>query len=226
MRVLLIVLCCILVLITLLLLLYVGLLAEYSSDEVLVQILAGPVHLTLIPRKKKKEKGKGKEKKEKKEKKESEKKKKKGRSLNDLLELLRILLDALGNLCQRIRINHLRVHYTIAGQPNPAKAALACRHLQVSGGAVCELLEKHIRVLERDVSVEVDFSSEKAIVYASAACSIRVWQLLVVALRLLWRYWKWKRQQKNTSNEGHKTLKKQKKNAVQEGQKNEQKTSR
>ena len=212
MKVTLIVLGCLLALILLLLALRVGILAEYSEHGVLVRVRAGPVRITLIPkRKKKKARKEKKEKKSRKTRKEKRKKedkkterktkKKRGGSLKKLLELLPMLFRTLGDLCRRIRIDHLRVHYTIAGQPEPDKAALLYGRLQFGGGAVCRLLEEHMQVRKREVSVEVNFFTEQATVYASAACSLRIGQVLAAALRLLWTYWKWNRQNKQTARE-------------------------
>lgn len=205
----LIVLGCLLALILLLLILRVGVQVEYSAEGVLVQARAGPLHITLIPKRKKRKKEKPpkkkktqKRKKEKKAQTESEKQKKRGGSLKTLLDLLPILLEALGSLCRRIRIEYLRVHYTIAGQPDPSSAALMYGRLQLGSDAVCHLLERYMQVLERDVTVEVDFFTEEMTVYAAASCSLRVGQILAVALRLLWQYWNWNRQRKRAAQEG------------------------
>jgi len=207
-KVTLIVLGSLLALILIILALRIGVLAEYADTGLLVQARAGPVRLTLVPKKKKKQK-KERPKKEKKEKKdekkaekEPEKQKKRGGPLRTLLDLLPLLLDALGGLCRRIRIDHLRVHYIIAGQPNPADAALWYGRLQLGGGAVCQLLEEKMQVRERDVTVDVDFFTEEMTVYASASCSLRVGQIVAVALRFLWQYWKQIRQRKRAAQEG------------------------
>ena len=209
MKVTLIVLGCLLVLVLVLLAIRVGVLAEYADTGPLVRVWVGPVRLTLIPRAKKKPGAKKKTEKKKKEKKnkkqtenETEKQKKRGGSLPKLLDLLPLLLDALGDLCRRIRIDHLRVHYSIAGQPDPANAALWYGRLQVGGGAVCQLLEKKIEVRNRDVTVDVDFFTEEMAVYASAACSLQVAQIVAVALRFLWRYWRQNRQRTRAAQEG------------------------
>ena len=59
-----------------------------------------------------------------------------------------------------------------------------------------------MQVRERDVTVDVDFFTEEMTVYASASCSLRVGQIVAVALRFLWQYWKQIRQRKRAAQEG------------------------
>lgn len=202
MKVALIVLGCLLALIALLLSVRVGALVVYGAEGLRVQVRAGLLRFTVVPAPKKQPKKSSKPKKQKKRKKSagpSEKKDaggllpRQGGSLSDLLSLLPAVLEALGGLCRRIRIEQLRVHYTIAGQPDPAGAALQYGALSLGGDAVCLLLEQHLEVRDREVSGAVDFTSESSAVALSAACSLRVGQALAVALRLFRRYWTWKK---------------------------------
>lgn len=205
MKVALIVLGCLLALVALLLSVRVGVLVVYGAEGLRVQVRAGWFRFTVVPAPKKQPKKSSKPKKQKKQKKQkksagpSEKKDaggslpKQGGSLSGLLSLLPAVLEALGGLCRRIRIEQLQVHYTIAGQPDPARAALQYGALSLGGDAVCLLLEQHLEVRDRDVSGAVDFTSESSAVALSAACFLRVGQALAVALRLFRRYWTWKK---------------------------------
>lgn len=202
MKVALIVLGCLLALIALLLSVRVGALVVYGAEGLRVQIRAGWFRFTVVPAPKKQPKKSSKPKKPKKRKKSAEPSgqkdaggalPKQGGSLSGLLSLLPAVLEALGGLCRRIRIEQLRVHYTIAGQPDPARAALQYGALSLGGDAVCLLLEQHLEVRDREVSGAVDFTSESSAVALSAACSLRVGQALAVALRLFRRYWTWKK---------------------------------
>lgn len=202
MKVALIVLGCLLALIAILLSVRVGALVVYGAEGLRVQVRAGWFRFTVVPAPKKQPKKSSKPKKQKKRKKSAEPSgqkdageslPKQGGSLSGLLSLLPAVLEALGGLCRRIRIERLRVHYTIAGQPDPARAALQYGALSLGGDAVCLLLEQHLEVRDRDVSGAVDFTSESSAVALSAACSLRVGQALAVALRLFRRYWTWKK---------------------------------
>jgi hypothetical protein len=196
---------CLLALMAVLLCLRAGVLAEYSEDGVLVQVRMAFLRFTVVPAPKK---SRNKKRKEPKKKAEPGKKAavrkvlpKKGGSLSGLLSLLSMGLETLGDLCRLLRIEYLRIHYTIAGQPDPAGAALQYGGIQVGGDAVCLLLEQHLHILQRDISAEVDFCSENSVIYAAASCSLRVGQMLVVAFKLLMRYWTWKKRQNSAAEE-------------------------
>ena len=115
----------------------------------------------------------------------------KGGSISQLKELLELAWSATGDMIRHLRVEYLRLHYTFAGQPDPAKAALRCGKANISGGIICHLLEQHLNILRREVTAEVDFCSEQSTVYAAGSCSIRVGAGLVVTLRLLGCYVHW-----------------------------------
>ena len=110
-------------------------------------------------------------------------------------ELLELAWSAAGDMIRHLRVEYLRLHYTFAGQPDPAKAALRCGKANISGGIICHLLEQHLNILRREVTAEVDFCSEQSTVYAAGSCSIRVGAALLVTLRLLRSYLQWKKRQ-------------------------------
>lgn len=208
MKVALIVLGCLLALTALLLSVRIGVLAVYGAEGLRVQVRAAWLRFTVLPAPEKKQKKSSKPSKKREKTTEKPEKQasggllpKQGGSLFDLLSLLPAALEALGGMCRRIRIEQLRVHYTIAGQPDPARAALQYGALSLGGDAVCLLLEEHLEVLEREVSAEVDFCSESSAVALSAACSLRVGQALAVALRLFRRYWTWKKRRDSAAQE-------------------------
>lgn len=205
MKIALIVLGCLLVLTAVLLSVRAGVLVEYTEDGVLVQARVAFFRITVVPAPEKKRKQ---HKAKKKTALKPEKQRsaggllpKQGGSLSNLLSLLPMVLEALGALCRRIRVEHLRVHYSVAGQPDPARAALQYGAVSVGGGAVCRLLEQYLEVLEQEVSAQVDFCSESSAIYLSAACSLRVGQALAVALRLFQRYWTWKKRRDTAAQE-------------------------
>ena len=194
-------------LLILLLLCRVGVIVQYSADGLIVRARFGWFKLTLIPmpqRKPKKKRGKGAKKTPKVNKKPPELAEKhpntlqkvlKGGSLTQLKELLELALAAMGDMIRHLRVEYLRLHYTFAGQPDPAKAALRCGKANISGGIICHLLEQHLNILRREVTAEVDFCSEQSTVYAAGSCSIRVGAALLVTLRLLRSYLQWKKRQ-------------------------------
>lgn len=199
MKIALIVLGCVLVLIVALLSLRVRILFAYSEDGLFVQVRAAFLHFTIVPAPDKKTKKAKKKKKTGTDVSKTESALRtmsplKGGSLSQLRTLLKIGLEALGDVKRRVCIDYLRVHYTIAGQPDPAMAALRYGGVYVGGGVVCILLEQYLKILERDVSAEVDFCSESSAVFAAASCSTRVGQMLVIIMKLCKRYFTWKKQ--------------------------------
>ena len=194
-------------LMTLLLFCRVGVIAAYSADGLTVRARLGWFKLTIVPmpkRKPKQKRTKAAKKKPKTEKKPPKPAEShpnslqtilKGGSISQLKELLELAWSAAGDMIRHLRVEYLRLHYTFAGQPDPAKAALRCGKANISGGIICHLLEQHLNILRREVTAEVDFCSEQSTVYAAGSCSIRVGAALLVTLRLLRSYLQWKKRQ-------------------------------
>lgn len=132
-------------------------------------------------RKAKEEKRKAKaEKKAQKKKKqpEEDKKPKKGGSLQLILKMIPAALETLGDLKNVLRFDELYVHYTIAGQPDPAGAARQYGMICAGGGAVTALLENNLRIRKREVSAWVDFTTTEALVYVRLTITMSVGRLL------------------------------------------------
>ena len=182
------------VLLAVLLLLPIGADVEYGEDGILLRADVGPVHLQLLPKPQKKNGGKKKDKKAKKEKKKKEKKpkktgkreveqpKKKGGTVGLILSLLPVVLQALGALRRRILVKKLELHYT-AGGSDAAKAAISYGTVSGSGAVLLQLLEQCFKIRERCLTVDVDFLAESSTVYLRLQISIRVGQVLYLAIR-------------------------------------------
>ena len=201
-------------LLLLLLLCRVGVIATYSADWLTVRARLGWFKLTIIPMPKRKPKQKRAKKKPKTEKKPPKQAENhpnglqtilKGGSISQLKELLELALAAAGDMIRHLRVEYLRLHYTFAGQPDPAKAALRWGKANIGGDIIGHLLEQHVKILRREVTAEVDFCSEQSAVYAAGSCSIRVVAALLVTLRLLRSYLQWKKRQDKTPAQEEKT---------------------
>ena len=201
-------------LLLLLLLCRVGVIATYSADGLTVRARLGWFKLTIIPMPKRKPKQKRAKKKPKTEKKPPKQAENhpnglqtilKGGSISQLKELLELALAAAGDMIRHLRVEYLRLHYTFAGQPDPAKAALRWGKANIGGDVIGHLLEQHLNILRREVTAEVDFCSEQSTVYAAVSCSIRVGAALLVTLRLLRSYLQWKKRQGKTPAQEEKT---------------------
>ena len=198
----------------LLLLCRVGVIATYSADGLTARARLGWFKLTIIPMPKRKPKQKRAKKKPKTEKKPPKQAENhpnglqtilKGGSISQLKELLELALAAAGDMIRHLRVEYLRLHYTFAGQPDPAKAALRWGKANIGGDVIGHLLEQHLNILRREVTAEVDFCSEQSAVYAAGSCSIRVGAALLVTLRLLRSYLQWKKRQDKTPAQEEKT---------------------
>ncbi|MCD8086143.1 MAG: hypothetical protein LUF28_07470 [Clostridiales bacterium] len=109
---------------------------------------------------------------------EQAQKPKKGGSLQLILKMIPAALETLGDLKNVLRFDDLYVHYTIAGQPDPAGAARMYGMICAGGGAVTALLENNLRIRRREVSAWVDFTTTEALVYVRLTITMSVGRLL------------------------------------------------
>ena len=194
-----IVLAIILVLLFLLLILPVGAKVVYSDTGVALYIAAGPLRIQILPKRKKNKKEKepgakkkkkskepkNKDKKSKKDKKEngSVPKKKLGGQIAFFRQLLGIGLDALGCLRRKLKMNDLVLYLTVGGkQDDAAGSAILYGRAWAAVGALTPLLENTFHIGHRDIQVFLDYSHEENVIYAEACITIRIGQILWVAL--------------------------------------------
>ncbi len=195
------------------LLIRIGAEVVYDQDGVSLWVKIAGGKLTILPKKpktrsqlakaeeKKQKKQKKKQAKaEKKKRKEEEKKRKaqkkhsndeaaqeeasgkKGGTVELVLALLPILVRALGALKRRIRLDPLEVHYT-AACADAADTALLYTKTGGAAGIISALLEENFDVRHRKVTVDMDFLSATSTVYIRAGISIRIGQVLYLAVR-------------------------------------------
>ena len=170
-----------------------GVLVKYNADGPLVRIVAGPLKITLFPKKKKEKKPKKekkkkkekpkKEKKSKKKKAESkEKKKEKGGSILDFLPLVKVALDFLGDFRRKLRINRLELKLIMAGG-DPCDLAMNYGKAWAALGNLFPLLERAFVIKKRDVEVECDFTAEETTVLANVQITITLGRILWIVLK-------------------------------------------
>lgn len=178
---------------------------EYSQEGVKAWLRIHGVPILLFPRPKKKPKPgdeekaaekkrrkaeKAAKKKAKKAKKGGEKKpetqekppEKKGGTVQLVLQLLPVVVEALGALKRRIRIDLLVVHY-VAGGEDAAKTALTYGKVSGAAGVILALLNNNFKVKKQEVTMDVNFLAERATVYLDAALSIKIGQILYLGVR-------------------------------------------
>lgn len=163
-----------------------GVSARYEESGPLVQVVAGPIRVTLFPKKKgKKKKEKAKKEKKKKEpaqKKEEPKKEKKGGSWKDFIPLVKTGLAFLGDFRRKLRVNRLEVKVILAGG-DPGKLALSYGRANMALGVLWPQLERCFAIKKRDVSIQCDFEAEKTTIYANMKITITLGRLLALVCR-------------------------------------------
>lgn len=188
------------VILMLLLSLKVGVDVSYIGGVLSLSVKAGPAKIAILP---KKEKPEG-EKKEKRKKKQTEqtgeaqtepkpkKEKKKGPKLTfeDILGIVKLALKAVGRFFKSLRMDYLMLHLTTAG-PDPYSAVMNYGYFNAAIGAVLPLLHRVFKVGKEDIFSQVDFEADKLKIDAGLALTIRIGQILFIALCAAFAFLKW-----------------------------------
>ncbi len=163
----------------------------YDADGPRVRIVAGPVKIQVFPMKKKPKKDKPKKEKPKKEQKkpaqagEEQKpfpKPKTGGSWTDFLPLIQVVLDLLNDLRRKLRVNHLLLHLTLAGD-DPCDLAVNYGRMNASLAALIAQLERVLVIQKRDVHVDCDFTANETVILARLDLTITLGRILSIAVR-------------------------------------------
>ena len=159
---------------TLLNLLPVGVDAAYAEGAFSLAARIGPARLHLLPKAPDAKPGKAKPKKPK-------KKKSAPPDAQTLLELAELGLQALDRLRQKLHVRLLRLVF-VSGAPDPYDTALAFGCVNAALGALTPLAERTLCIDERDIQTGVDFNAERPCIDARIVCTIRIGQIVAVAL--------------------------------------------
>lgn len=162
----------------------VGVQVEYAQNRLEVRLLAGPVKITLFPRKAKRPKP---DKKPKRAKTKQAKPKKAPPTAGEILalvkQLLPVAIDAAGRLRRKIRIDAFYLDLTVASA-DPAKAAVNYGRLNGAIGMLWPLVEQNFKVKEWRIRTWVDFTTEYPSVYLRAAVTLTIGQILSLGIRV------------------------------------------
>ena len=163
----------------------------YDADGPRVRIVAGPVKIQVFPMKKKPKKDKTKKEKPQKEPKkpaqagEAQKpfpKPKTGGSWTDFLPLVQVVLDLLNDLRRKLRVNHLLLHLTLAGD-DPCDLAVNYGRMNASLAALIAQMERVLVIQKRDVHVDCDFTANETVILARLDLTITLGRILSIAVR-------------------------------------------
>ena len=169
-------------LIVLVCLLRVGVDAADEDDVFTLKIVAGPVTLTLLPKKPKSEKKKPKkEKKKKKPKKKDADKPKKQLSLSFLVGVAKLALQAVNTFRRKLHVDVFRLVF-IAGGTDPYDVAMLTGRVRAALDGLYPLARRALIIRERDVRVGADFLADKSAVNGRLKLTIRIGQVLGIGL--------------------------------------------
>ncbi|MGM9538387.1 MAG: DUF2953 domain-containing protein [Candidatus Onthomonas sp.] len=146
------------------------------------------------------------EKKTQKEKKQEEEASNKGGLPLPLMDLISLILNAASDTVARLQIDMLEVGYTIAGKEDPAWAAIQYGLICAGEGGLVPVLENSFYCIKhRDIRARVDFEARTSLIWLRFALSIRLGQLISIACRTGWAFFKVYRQNQEGNDNGTET---------------------
>lgn len=167
-----------------------GAAVQYHSEGFFLDVIAGPVRIPILPKKKKgpkkENKKKGKKKKSKSDKKgkgeaAGEKKKKKGGPITDFLPLVKTVLDLLNSFRKKLRIKRLELKMIMAAD-DPCDLAINYGRANAAMGNLMPQLERCFVIKKRDVEIECDFEASQTLIIARADITITLGWLLGIVV--------------------------------------------
>ena len=171
-----------------LMLLPVGVDFRYADAQVRLRMRAGPVRITIYPRK---ADAKPKEKKRtKKEKPEKEEKPKP--SFAELRPLIHLGLEALGKFRRKLCVEQVRLYWVIVCD-DPFDTVQRYGSANAALNVFWPYLERVVHIRQRDVRLGFSFVPEEKMLESEAALTIRVGRLLAIGCVFGIGYLKWKR---------------------------------
>lgn len=173
-----------------------GVRIRYNDVGFVLKVIAGPMKITVFPRKKKPKKQKVKQKKKKvaekaepavcEEKppqppKAQPEKKEKGGSLTRFLPLVKLGLKFLGDFRRKLRLDNLYLRLILAGD-DPCDLAVNYGRSWAAVGNLMPQLERLFVIKKRDIQVECDFTAAETTVVAHLDISITLGRLLALVI--------------------------------------------
>ena len=173
-----------------------GVRVRYNSAGLILRVIAGPLKITVFPRKKKPKKQKVKQKKPKEEQNAepsaSEDKppqppeaqpeqKEKGGSIARFLPFIKLGLKFLGDFRRKLRLDNLYVRLILAGD-DPCDLEVNYGRIWAAVGNLMPQLERLFVIKKRDIQVECDFTASETCVVAHLDITITLGRLLALAL--------------------------------------------
>lgn len=167
-----------------------GAAVQYHSEGFFLDVIAGPVRIPILPKKKKGPKKENKKKEKKKKSKSDkkgkgeaagEKKKKKGGPITDFLPLVKTVLDLLNSFRKKLRIKRLELKMIMAAD-DPCDLAVNYGRANAAMGNLMPQLERCFVIKKRDVEIECDFEASQTLIIARADITITLGWLLGIVV--------------------------------------------
>ena len=161
----------------------VGVDARYNAEGVFLAAKLGPTRLQLLPKKKKKQQKNPEKAPEKAASQEKKPNPILSGGVDEILQLLDIVLDTLGDLRRKLRVNELTLYVRIGGSDDPAKAAMGYGRAWAAIGAITPSLERLFVIKKRDIQPALDYTISNTQVDAHLVTTITIGRSLALALR-------------------------------------------
>ena len=143
-----------------------------------LKLTIASIGFTLYPSKSKKQK----EKKQKEPKKQKKEKKKKLQfSLKDYLEIAKIALKSINRFFHNLKVSRMKLHY-ISSDADPFTAADRYNKVCAAVSALSPLGQRILSITNRDIYLAMDLEKEKSVTELGIALSVRIGQLLLLAV--------------------------------------------
>lgn len=172
-----------------LLLLPLGVRVRYDENGLFAAIKIGPFLVQVFPSKKEKEPKSEKKAKKDKPKQAEDHPKKKGGPLKLVKACLPLVKPALEGVRRRLTIRHLEL-YVVWAAADPADAAMGYGAANAALGMVWPLFWQNFKIRDHSLGIDVDFDAVQPTMYAKADLTMTVFQLLTLALPLLFKFLK------------------------------------
>lgn len=179
----------IVLLIALIMLIPVGADIGYENGELKVSAKACGILMPLYPKPPEEEKEEKKEKEQKEEKKAAQKKPAKEKkpltlpkfSKEEMLELAKAGIGAVGKFGRKLKVDRFLLHYTAAGN-DPYNTAMTFSYVNVALSSLAPMCAKRFTVKDCSVWTDIDFTKDKTEIDFGLAMSIRIGQILAIVI--------------------------------------------
>ena len=170
----------VLAVIVLLLLTKVGVHVRYG-DELALSAKVGPLQIRILPAKEKKPKEKKPKKKKKPKAAEGHEKKKQKLTLEDILDIVKLGLKALGRFGRALRLDRLHLHLCVA-KDDPYDTVAQYGYLNAALGAGLPLLHRVFKIKDEDITTAFRFNTTETALQAEVIATFRIGAILRIGL--------------------------------------------